>query len=115
MDNPIGEDLRHVSYHLNCVADEIARITNLLPKKNKEEIDRLVKITIQMKSKLNQTMDDINESRNTLINIAEEIELAKLSINKEIQDQASGGTEHLNSDDELDGRTSSSEFYDCEI
>jgi len=53
MDNPIGEDLWHVSYHLNCVADEIARITNLLPKKNKEEIDWLVKITIQMKSKLN--------------------------------------------------------------
>jgi len=37
-----------------------------------------------MKSKLNSAMDNINESRNTLINIAEEIELAKLEINKEI-------------------------------
>ena len=34
MSNPIGEDLRHVSYHLNCMADEVARITNLLPKHN---------------------------------------------------------------------------------
>jgi hypothetical protein len=31
-----------------------------------------------MKQKLSQAMEDISESRNTLITIAEEIELAKL-------------------------------------
>lgn len=77
-DNPIGEDLRQVSYHLNSIADEVARIAVLLPKKNREEIEKLVKITMIMKHKLLSTTEEINESRNTLINIAEEIELAKL-------------------------------------
>jgi hypothetical protein len=34
MDNPIGEDLKHVAYHLNCMGDEITRVSEFLPKKN---------------------------------------------------------------------------------
>ena len=30
-DNPIGEDLKHVAYLLNSMADEIARVSSVLP------------------------------------------------------------------------------------
>ncbi len=50
-------------------------------------------------------MEDIFESRNTLINIAEEIELAKLQSNNEKQqEQPSGGIEpvSIGSDSEVE-------------
>jgi len=82
-DNPIGEDLKHVAYLLNSMADEIARVSRFLPAKNKDEMDGLVKITIQMKSKLGTAMGDLNESIQNIVSVAEEIELAKLNLNKE--------------------------------
>lgn len=58
--------------------DEVSRICDILPKKDKDEIYKLVKVTSIMKQKLNQATEDIQESWSILINIAEEIELAKL-------------------------------------
>jgi len=37
-DNPIGEDLKDVSYHLNQIVDEISRICDFLPRRDKDEI-----------------------------------------------------------------------------
>lgn len=92
-DNPIGEDLKHVAYLLNSMADELSRVSEYLPTKKKAEIDGLVKLTIQMKSRLGSAMGDLNESIQHIVGVAEEIELAKLEINNKErkQDQASGG------------------------
>ena len=65
-----------------------------------------------MKSKLGTAMEDIDESIRNIVSIAEEIELAKLHLNKGKQDQASGGTD-MDSLSEEDA-ASSNEFYDCE-
>jgi hypothetical protein len=75
-------------------------VTNVLPTKYKEEMDELVKLTIQMKSKLNSATSEIDESIGSIVGIAEEIELAKLQLNR-AQDEASGGTElHISESDD---------------
>lgn len=49
MDNPIGEDLKLVSYNLNQIVDEVSRICDILPNRDKNEIQKLVKVTSIMK------------------------------------------------------------------
>lgn len=61
-DNPIGEDLKDVSYHLNQIVDEISRICDFLPRRDKDEIQKLVKVTSIMRQKLNMATEDILES-----------------------------------------------------
>jgi len=42
--------------------DEVSRICDILPKKDKDEIYKLVKVTSIMKQKLNQATEDILQS-----------------------------------------------------